>query len=60
MDRTCAPAGEGVWQQVNADQSSVSYAKGDKRPVMSCIAKALLDKYGTQMGDNGGVKLVRT
>ena len=60
VDRTCAPAGEGIWMQVNADTSSTSYSKADKRPVLSCIAQVLLDKYGSQLFGGGPVKLVRT
>ena len=60
VDRTAAPAGEGViatW----TDTSGTKYTKPEhKRPVISQVAQTMLAKYGTLLhAKSGSVKLTR-
>jgi hypothetical protein len=63
VDRTAAPAGEGVLSTTTgagASFNSVRYNKGDARPVISHVAQAMLVKYGSLVsGGSGTVRLVR-
>jgi hypothetical protein len=76
LDRTAAPPGEGVDEVQTAESSSsddgtnktssstsstTKYDKGDKRPIISSVAQAMLSKFGSMVRASGGsVKLVRT
>ena len=58
-DRTAAPAGEGLAYQ-NTGGNQTGYDKSDRRPVISPVAQALLDKFGSLIaGKSGAVRLVR-
>jgi hypothetical protein len=58
-DRTAAPVGEGVkYENVGGNQTG--YDKSDRRPIISPVAQALLDKFGSLInGKSGAVRLVR-
>ena|ERR1051325_700648 len=58
-DRTGPPAGEGISMQRNADLSEITYSKKDRRPIITCVAQALLCKYGALLKKSNGVMLVR-
>ena len=58
-DRTAAPPGEGLKYE-NVGTTQTGYDKGDKRPVISHVAQAMLAKYGTLLkSGSGAVRLVR-
>ncbi len=59
-DRTAAPAGEGLkYQNIGGNQTG--YDKTDRRPIISPVAQALLDKFGSMIkSGSGAVRLVRT
>ena len=58
-DRTAAPAGEGLKYQ-NSGGTQTGYDKSDRQPVISPVAQALLDKFGSLIaGKSGAVRLVR-
>jgi hypothetical protein len=58
-DRTAAPAGEGL-KYFNQSGTQTGYDKTDRRPVISTVAQALLDKFGSLIaGRSGAVRLVR-
>jgi hypothetical protein len=58
-DRTAAPAGEGL-KYFNQSGTQTGYDKTDTRPVISRVAQALLDKFGSLIaGKSGAVRLVR-
>ena len=58
-DRTAAPAGEGLKYQ-NTGGTQTGYDKTDRRPVISAVAQALLDRFGSLInGKSGAVRLVR-
>src|SRR5512146_2668400 len=71
VDRTAAPAGEGVesvatsnhTKTSSSDTSSSSttkYSKSDTRAIISRVAQAMLSKYGALIdGGSGSVQLVR-
>jgi hypothetical protein len=73
VDRTAAPPGEGIdsVQTIHAthaatgtgsssDTSSTKYSKSDTRLIISCVARAMLSKYGAPISGGGGaVRLVR-
>jgi hypothetical protein len=71
-DRTAAPAGEGIGATQTSTathdaaggssaMSSVSYSKGDARPIISRVAQAMLSRFGSLVsGGSGSVPLVRT
>ena len=55
-DRTASPPGEGLksYADTSAGKTTV-YDKTDTRPVISPVAQALLDKYGSLInGKSGG------
>jgi hypothetical protein len=58
-DRTAAPAGEGLkYENVGGNQTG--YDKLDRRPIISPVAQALLDKFGSLINArSGAVRLVR-
>jgi len=70
-DRTAAPPGEGTSSQQSSSsshdasggtstQTSISYSKEDRRPILSRVAQAMLVKYGAlTQGGSGSVRLVR-
>ena len=59
VDRTTAPAGEGL-KYYNDGSVQTGYDKGDKRPVISQVAQALLAKYGSLLKSrSGAVRLTR-
>ena len=70
-DRTAAPPGEGTSSQQSSSsshdasggtstQTSISYSKEDRRPILSRVAQAMLAKYGALIqGGSGSVRLVR-
>jgi hypothetical protein len=64
IDRTAANPGEGlssVTTGAGASFSSTWYDKTDTRHVLSKVTMAMLSKYGTPIGKNGGaVKLTRS
>jgi hypothetical protein len=58
-DRTAAPAGEGL-KYYNQSGTQTGYDKTDRRPIISPVAQALLDKFGSLIaGRSGAVRLVR-
>jgi hypothetical protein len=58
-DRTAAPAGEGL-KYYNQSGTQTGYDKTDRRPVISAVAQAMLDKFGSLIaGKSGAVRLVR-
>ena len=58
-DRTAAWAGEGLKYQ-NVGSTQTGYDKGDKPPVISHVAQAMLGKLGALLNArSGAVKLVR-
>jgi len=58
-DRTAAPVGEGL-KYYNQSGTQTGYDKTDRRPVISPVAQALLDKFGSLIaGKSGAVRLVR-
>ena len=58
-DRTAAPAGEGL-KYYNQSGTQTGYDKTDRRPVISPVAQAMLDKFGSLIsGRSGAVRLVR-
>ena len=71
VDRTAAPAGEGVESTATSTHTKTSssdtsnsattkYSKSDTRPIMSRVAQAMLSKYGALIvGGSGSVQLVR-
>ena len=71
VDRTAAPAGEGVESTATATHTKTSssdtsnsattkYSKSDTRPIISRVAQAMLSKYGALIvGGSGSVQLVR-
>jgi len=71
VDRTAAPPGEGTSSQQSSSsshdasggtstQTSISYSKEDRRPIVSRVAQAMLAKYGALIqGGSGSVRLVR-
>src|ERR1035441_3232299 len=73
VDRTAAASGEGIdtTQTAHAshdaagsgsssESSSTKYSKGDTRPIISQVARAMLSKYGAPISGGGGaVRLVR-
>ena len=60
VDRTAAPAGEGL-KYYNDGSVQTGYDKGDKPPVISPVAQALLMKFGSLLkSKNGAVRLVRS
>jgi hypothetical protein len=58
-DRTAAPVGEGLsYQNIGGNQTG--YDKSDRRPVITPVAQALLDKFGSLIaGRSGAVRLLR-
>jgi hypothetical protein len=59
VDRTAAPAGEGL-KYYNDGSVQTGYDKGDKRPVISPAAQALLAKLGSLLKSrSGAVRLTR-
>ena len=72
-DRTTAPPGEGIatvhtghtdagvgGNAPSSDNSTTVYSKGDKRPIISHVAQAMLVKFGALVsGGSGPVRLVR-
>ena len=59
-DRTAAPVGEGL-KYYNQSGTQTGYDKSDRRPIISPVAQALLDKFGSLVaGKSGAVRLVRT
>jgi len=59
-DRTAAPAGEGL-KYSNVGSTQTGYDKGDRPPVISHVAQAMLAKLGALINSrSGAVKLVRT
>ena len=60
-DRTEAPDGEGIAQFGIAGGVSVTFDKGDRRPVVPAVVATMLAKFGWLVGArSGAVKLVRT
>ena len=60
VDRTAAPVGEGL-KYYNDGSVQTGYDKGDRRPVISHVAQALLMKFGSLVkSKNGAVRLVRS
>ena len=71
VDRTAAPAGEGVESTATATHTKTSssdtsnsattkYSKSDTRPIISRVAQAMLSKYGALIvGGSGSFQLVR-
>ena len=58
-DRTAAPVGEGL-KYYNQSGTQTGYDKTDRRPVISPVAQALLDKFGSLIaGRSGAVRLLR-
>ena len=58
-DRTVAPAGEGLKYQI-VGSTQTGYDKTDRRPVISPVAQAMLDKFGSLISSkSGAVRLVR-
>ena len=58
-DRTASPPGEGL-KYHNTTGEQTGYDKGDRRPIISPAAQAMLGKYGTLLsGRSGAVRLVR-
>ena len=58
-DRTAAPMGEGL-KYYNQSGTQTGYDKSDRRPIISPVAQALLDKFGSLIaGKSGAVRLVR-
>jgi hypothetical protein len=58
-DRTAAPEGEGL-KYFNDGALQTGYDKNDRRPIISRVAQALLDKFGALIRDrSGAVKLLR-
>ena len=58
-DRTAAPVGEGL-KYYNQSGTQTGYDKSDRRPIISPVAQALLDKFGSLIkGKGGAVRLVR-
>jgi hypothetical protein len=58
-DRTAAPVGEGL-KYYNDSGKQTGYDKTDRRPIISPVAQALLDKFGSLIaGRSGAVRLVR-
>jgi hypothetical protein len=58
-DRTLAPAGEGLRSSAIANLKTV-YDAIHPPPVLSRVTRRLLAKLGTVLGDDGGLRLVRT
>ncbi len=59
-DRTASPVGEGL-KYNNVGTTQIGYDKGDRRPVISPVAQALLAKFGALIKRRGGgARLVRT
>lgn len=59
-DRTAAPAGEGL-KYFNDAAGQTGYDKADRRPIISAVAQALLNKFGTMLrARSGTVRLTRT
>lgn len=59
VDRTAAPAGEGL-KYYNDGSVQTGYDKGDRRPIISRVAQALLMKFGSLVkSKSGAVRLVR-
>jgi hypothetical protein len=59
QDRTAAPPGEGL-KYYNDAGKQTGYDKSDTRPVITRVAQAMLDKYGSLVsGKSGAVRLVR-
>ena len=60
VDRTAAPVGEGL-KYYNDGSVQTGYDKGDRRPVISHVAQALLMKFGSLVkSKSGAVRLTRT
>jgi hypothetical protein len=71
VDRTAAPAGEGVESTATSthtktsstdtsNSSTTKYSKSDTRSIISRVAQAMLSKYGALIvGGSGSVQLVR-
>jgi hypothetical protein len=60
IDRTAAPAGEGLSAVRNADLSETVYNKRDKRPIIASLTRSMLFKYGSLVsGRSGVVRLAR-
>ncbi|MGZ4962534.1 MAG: DnaT-like ssDNA-binding protein [Limisphaerales bacterium] len=60
MDRTAAPAGEGLDTVASGSGVSTTYSKTDTRPMISHLAQAMLSKFGSMgVGGSGQVRLVR-
>ena len=58
-DRTAAPVGQGL-KYYNDASIQTGYDKTDRRPIISPVAQALLDKFGSLInGKSGAVRLVR-
>lgn len=59
VDRTAAPAGEGL-KYYNDGSVQTGYDKGDRRPVITRVAQALLMKFGSLVkSKSGAVRLTR-
>lgn len=59
VDRTATPAGEGL-KYYNDGSVQTGYDKGDRRPIISRVAQALLMKFGSLVkSKSGAVRLVR-
>ena len=54
VDRTAAPAGEGILSEWNATEGT-RYEKSDRRPIISHVAQAMLVKFGSLVGSRSGV-----
>jgi len=58
-DRTASPPGEGLKYQ-NVGSTQTGYDKTDRRPIISPVAQAMLDKFGSLISSkSGAVRLVR-
>jgi hypothetical protein len=59
-DRTAAPPGEGLKYE-NTGTTQKGYDKSDQPSVITRVAQAMLDKYGSMIsGKSGAVRLIRT
>ena len=59
-DRTASPEGEGL-SYFNDGSTQKGYDKDDRRPIISRVAQALLNKFGALTSSrSGAVRLQRT
>ena len=60
VDRTAAPAGEGIHERQEVDLSRTIYSKSDKRMVIARLVQAMLAKYGCLLKrGSAAVRVVR-